>query len=1101
MTDAITGSKSHPHTTLVKHAIENFGLDSTTLHLLTDYHQRFWAMASLTQRLGMPIHRAVTKVMDHPPPHAHAAYVTQLPQLFNLQKVKETLAAADPLDIASIMRAAGFDVFNHALSPTVNLMLQGAHYFLNTRAEGLADAIQQKQTVGVEIEFTPQPGMTRDHAYVALKARLEAAGKTVQLLEWGEIIHKDGTRESQDFIYGPKPGIFPTIFGKFTSDSIQVSTQLLEATSSIMHTLTRSPDDSKRLRADAASLEGAAEELYARVAKALNTGSVDSVKHMMAQGAPHYTETRIYLLKDDTGDIAKVEVDLQGNNRARLTGNNCLIYDNSGTPQSFIEIDAPGNTNTERFDAIKNYLEAKVKNRLAENPFAKKVDRYGAMRIDGIDGEFRIVVEAHPDLELITPILTPDQGSVIKLLVEGLRHGGFEGTRAANVVGVHVHAGLPLLFTNAMGQDVPTIAPAVNLMRAFGLDAQYVTGAVPTDPNRDGFIHTLRPELIDLFHEPNYVTDPTDPLQILRVCADLVRLTRTKYTAVNLDNYISFLLGAMLQGNPKAQISPLLEIGLEADKTYRTTYTSPTFGKLEYIFQTVQTEEGINVRLLTLLPDLRPTGKYGEVLEYVDLIRIKASAWKPTAEFRIFNTDLRDSDLAPMDMEFVAAYVAKFAKPFLLSMDKIRAMQQRILNMLPPPAATETVPSGQKGFITLDAMTLGAMSAVNHVINAFHATASFAKGGAVFLLGDVGSELVLGHWDYFKTLSVGHVAKDYALLTVGSEPVRAATTAAFKTPALASLPPFLKSLIGRAAPLLGALSAQQYGNTGTVDLAHLPQAAATVMGASALVQGGLTVAGHSARLTHLAQIFKLAKVASGPTFLGLAATSVAEFAIIKTANRLMEDMFNAEQITTMTEAIGGLLTAARTIPEQMSLGHRVSQVTVDTFQKELDAIIAALENTQTLEEQRAWASYHQDVADLKEWRRAEMGRTLDGTFSYGEISETYEARLSAMTSHRDRTLTALTATGQGARLPVDPAEDWSTLIDAVDEDQLAADVDMDGNPRHSDATPLRYQALLDRNTHVMVAQLKQFSADWAATIRRLQNQVPTQPLPLQLAQR
>lgn len=1079
-----TVTAPHPHAPLLEFAVERFGSDSSAVHLLMEGHQRFWALASLTQKLGVPIHMAIPKVLDHPPQHTKHALATQLPQLFALHPVQQALAVSHPTSVASIMTAAGISVFNPTLTPVMDRILRGSHFFMETIRTGLDTAIQQGQTVGVEIEFTPLAGMTRDDAYLAIKARLEEAGHTVHL-------HP----AKPNFEYGPKPGIFPTTQGHFVWNGHDLRTELLVATSSIMHTITRGPDDSKRIRAHAETTEGATEELLVRLAEALGVGSVDSVKAIMAKGSPHYTETRMYLLKDDDGDIAKIEVSLRPNGKALISGNNCHVYDGKTAKPSF-EIDTQGSTDAERFAYVDAWLSKQVPNNSA---FAKKVDRFGSMTVEGIEGKFEVVVEAHPDLELITPILTPDQGKIIKLLIEGLHKAGFEGTRAANVVGVHVHAGLPLLLMNPQGTEVPTIAPAVNLIRAFGLDAADITSAVPTDPNRIGFIHDLRPELVDLFHEPNYVTDPTDPMQILRVCADLVRLTRTKYTALNLDNYISMLLGAMIIGNEKEGIKPMLEIGQEADQTYRTTYDSPTHGRLEYVFQIVQEGGTVNIRLLTQLPDVRPTGKDGNTLPYVDMIRIKPSAWKKTAEARLFNTDLLDGSIATLDMQFVATYVARFAKAHLIPMRKILAMRQAML-------APATPPTGQAGYATVDAMTLGALSALSALSNLpaqlEKKAASIAKGGAVFLLGDIGSEAVLGNWDYFKTLSVGHIIKDYALLTAGGEPTRLATTAALSNTRLATLPPFIKSLVGRAAPLFGALSAQEWGNTGTIDPAHLPKAVATVMTASAIVHGAVTAAGESALLTRLAQTLRLAKLSSGPTFLGLAVTSVAEFAIIKTANHLMEEMANAEQLTTMTDAIGGLLAASQAVPAIMSQGKTVPQTTITMFQKELDSVIAALEHSQTLDERRVWAQFAQGEMALQEWRRTEMGRTLDGTFSYGEIEARYQTRMADLIATRKQALAALAVDATRApRLPVDPAEDWATFVDTVDEDALKADVDMDGNSRHDDATPLRYQALLDRNTHVMVAQLKQFRADWVTTIHRLQNQLPVQPLPLQLAQR
>jgi hypothetical protein len=557
-------------------------------------------------------------------------------------------------------------------------------------------AIIGKQLVGVEIEFTPKGGraQTIDDAYTALKTKLEAEGYQVTL-------HP----AKPNFVYGAKPGIFVNTSGTFTWSDRTIYTSLLVATSSIMHTVTIDDDDSVRLRARANNEADAYEELLQRVADKFRAGPVASIKELIRAGAPFYTQTVMYLLKDDDGDIAKIKVTLPEKGKARLTGDNCLIYDAQGQAQSFIDIEVAGVTDAERFKAVNAYLHE----HMPHSTFAKKINQYGGLSVEGIgtpdDNRFQIVVEAHPDLELITPKLAPDQTQIVEHLVTALRDWGFEGTRAANVVGIHVHAGLPLLGRNLMGVRLPTIAPIVNMMRAFGRDTSLILSAFPTHFNRAGFIHEISGELVKLMSQPRYVTDPNDVRQILRVCADIVRYTRTKYTAMNLDNHISKLLGLMLLGDEKAGIKPVL-----TEDQYSTTYRG-----LEYGFVVVRTGDEVSLRLLTLLPKDRPLDEHGNKPDYVEIIRMKKTAWKPTTEFRIFDTIMQDPRIAALNMQFVAAYTYLYGKDYLVPYDEM-------FPTLPDHEA-------QHGFVTVQALAWPAFAAVDFVRSAQEAAKRLLASG------------------------------------------------------------------------------------------------------------------------------------------------------------------------------------------------------------------------------------------------------------------------------------------------------------------------------------------------------------------------------------
>lgn len=653
-----------PQAILIEHAQTISGEDSPLVNLLTEKPLQFWTMLKM-MRMGIPPHMASAKVLRTPPTIATDTLVGQLVDLAVHSASMTVFGNPPTLDIAAIMAAAGIDTVSNRVADSMRRILRGNQFALNTIRTGMELAIEKNQTLGVEIEVTPK-GKTSDDIYEAMKAKLEANNYKIAL-------HP----AKANFIYGPQPGIFPTTFGHFSWEGTTIETGLLQGTSSIMHTVTWDDDNSIRLPALARTLVAAAEELYARVAQALSLPSVEDVKNIMAQGNPYYTETRLSMFKDNDGDIANIIAELLPNGRAKLTADNCFIYDDQGKAVKSFEIDAPGATTDARFAIVAKYLKARVTN--AGEGFTQKIAKYGGMTVDGIKDEFKVVMEANFDREIITPVLTLENQDVVGLIIEGLHEAGFEGTRPKNVVGIHVHAGLPLTRRADDGKIKHTIAPVVNLMRAYTEDATEVNSGIPTDENRRGFIHRVRPELRAIFEDPNYIADPTNTKEILRICADIVRLSSNKYTEFNLDNHISKLLGIMVKGGDvdidgaKVYMPPILIPG----EDYNSTHNGQ-----DYIFDIITEDGEANVRLrsTSLLPDDRPLDDNGKPKQYLDLIRIKETAWKNTVEFRHFDTILQDPRIAKLYMQFVGSYVRTLGRRHLLSMNEVHNIRSARTN-------------------------------------------------------------------------------------------------------------------------------------------------------------------------------------------------------------------------------------------------------------------------------------------------------------------------------------------------------------------------------------------------------------------------------------
>ena len=945
---------------------------------------------------------------------------------------------------------AAKDPIAHALD---NLLKAGAD--VSKLIGGIyLDGVIPSQHLGVEVEFNT--ALARDPIYEMIAdAYRQIPGATVTL--------DHGTGDSH-FNFNAKSPLHWTISQPIEIGGQTIVAKVASGTGGYIISAIRTIDDAKMRAAHSKDVLGALRE-----AQGLVTEMMGPVAHAQVNTNPHF----LMMCKSNDGDYLKIDVVFK-EGRATLDALNGSFIGTSGLVRS-LQIPAHGPNDVEKF------LQTN-----ARAQFAQKDDKIRGLevRIPGFTEPFKLklVYEEHPFLEAVTGVVNARTTDVMTPYLDALSSAKIDGNRSGNPLAFQVHAELPYL--DAHGKM--TIAAFLQLQRNFAALADSFSAVLAPDPNRVDFAKKTPDAYLQRISASNYVDDPTRLVTMLNVLGDFVDARPTKYQDMNADHFASWFLRTLIQQG-KLQLGQELTTEWHG-QTVKFSVRADADGSPQ-IFRVIATEGGFTA----------------------EQAMIRLSVHQPTVELRLPNALFAPNGgtagyvdfLTRLTTAFVQTHaqvdsktVAPGALGSVEGISRLIEVTQAPAHERPVVTSGVQVPASQRGLATVDGMfnvaTLGGVAAVEKLatLNTHVTTAAtqIAKGGANFLAGDIGSDLVLGNWDRLKALSLSHIAKDYALLTAGGEPTRmAAGSLVSKLP----IPTAFKAFATRASSLLGAITAQQYGNTGTVDVAHLPESVASIMTASALVQGSAMVMGQVETLSNLGKVLRLAKVGGGATGWGLVVTSVAEFALIKTFGKIMEEADEAQRLTALTDSVGTILTTASAIPTALAQGQAIKPNTISAVQGQLDEVIAALEQSLTLDERRVWAAYQQNSADLKDWHKAKMAKPLDGTFSYGEIEDTYRTRQTALAKTRDQDLAALAVQNPHfTRLPVDPADDWNILVDAIDEDQLKADVDMDGNPNHNDSTPLRYQALLDRNPHVLAAQLKQFRADWEASLKRRARPMP-----------
>lgn len=508
-----------------------------------------------------------------------------------------------------------------AITATENAVA-GAKYFIDTVNHFFTGAVATKQPNGLEVEFTSSG--SRDQAYEMIRDAYRRAGFTAELIKGDARFH------SSD-----KVNVYPILYTDLKVGSTEVQGRVLQATGATILSAT----DTQNLRhsltdkAKADDIHTAFPEIFDLVTRlirqfGLGNTSSEEVEEAITRGRTSY----LFMIKDMHMDMFKCRAELMGDGTAVLTKINGDFILKDGTHTQRMVIPTPGNSAQE----IKTYLEDFAKGRT----FATKDDVYTKLHVT-IPGEekpfwIELLYECHPDLEAVTGKRSAGQLDHMLTMVDALAKPVvaqgeapvIQGTRPANVVGIHIHSQVP---STLPGTSLFTADPIVNLAREFLAHETHFEGIIPTDSNRLPFVQKMRQALRTQLNIANYVTDPTNPLQILNVIGDLVDYSVKKYNDLNFENHASYMLGKMIEAGHFKHGGMITTSWhgknfvymVKAPELYDSkTDNDDTKNAKRDRYQITRQEVGV------------------DDAEVVALIRIQASGWKPTVELRTPNTIL-----------------------------------------------------------------------------------------------------------------------------------------------------------------------------------------------------------------------------------------------------------------------------------------------------------------------------------------------------------------------------------------------------------------------------------------------------------------------------
>ncbi len=505
-------------------------------------------------------------------------------------------------------------------------LIRSASVFMNDVLSHQTEAEAAGQQVGYEFEFKPQGTRTRDDIYRTIAQSMTSAGHNATLIEGDP---------SFVFMSGFKMATLIQGSGRYKGKSVQ--TEIFDCNGTTMVSIVRTMDDA--------------------TTRVLRSGSVSSLaeadQFLLKTLDASPTERYIFLTKGTDNDTFNIEVTPIGPRSVRVTGLNGNFYLSDRTTKNTLDIDLTSELSTitgvptsrDLFHAAHH----NVRNMLNLAAMAQKTNRLTGLSIEGLGhGTTQVVNEVPPALEMISARLGLGDVPRMTPMVNALQESGAEGTRAGNLVGMHVHAEVARQVNGTF-----SIAPALGLLRGYLGNVHYINALFPSHPNRGGFIQTLPTAMRTRLRDPNYVSDPTNTTQILRVLADYAQMTMPKYADLNMDNVFATMVDEMGQAGI-----------LRAGEKIEDSYTSPNGQTTHYRLE-IRRAEGDNApfrlyrtfhegEVRQMMSDGSVTHATGPETVYVS--RIEARPTKPTAEIRTPD--------ALMDPESVS-YIARFWGTFV----------------------------------------------------------------------------------------------------------------------------------------------------------------------------------------------------------------------------------------------------------------------------------------------------------------------------------------------------------------------------------------------------------------------------------------------------
>lgn len=183
-----------------------------------------------------------------------------------------------------------------------------------------------------------------------------------------------------------------------------------------------------------------------------------------------------------------------------------------------------------------------------------------------------------------------------------------------------------------------------------------------------------------------------------------------------------------------------------------------------------------------------------------------------------------------------------------------------------------------------------------------------ARNGAVFFLGDIGSDVALGRWDRLRQMSPLTIIRSYVSLTLGGEAGRMVASGISFLPLVNRLP-IVQSALNRVVPLFGAIVANEAVETGGVAWSALPKTAIQVTAASLIVRGGVQLFAQSPFITGIGKILGLVSKLGKATLFGAVVSTVAEFTLIKGMGAAGQYLDEQESWSSATDQILDVIVA------------------------------------------------------------------------------------------------------------------------------------------------------------------------------------------------
>lgn len=515
--------------------------------------------------------------------------------------------------VVAAVRAMGLSAFfteleyihqpdDDVLLARAEAIICAATYFQETICKGLALATDARHTVGLEVEWRPSTATTGlmemtpisgDVVYEAMAQALRDQGLAIT-------IH----RGAGYFSVPSDAHYFKSIVEDIVVDGRHICIERIRGTGAmLLYCYDRDRRKMVLRKAVADNVVDSLDEAYALVAEVASS-DLATVKVHAVSGAEGYQLRHGVYLKDRKGNMVMFSVACDETGHATIRGFNTHFRGDDGATVEAVTVAA------HNFDEAVQEL---LRRAHADDTFLVKTETINGIELppriepDGSPTEriLRIGWEKSPHRELITWKTILDEAPLIEAVVNVLTEMGLVGTTDEDVIGIHTHGRVPTKVHGAF-----SIAPVLNILREFVAHRNDFYALLPMHENRLPFIQPLSPEFCALLAKDDYVTDPTDPKQILCVLADVVRLMPEKYVELNMDNILAQLGQEMVQSG---QLKPGQRITVRNwhGQTYQFRVTA---SKKHYTIMV--RHNGVNMPVL----------------------RIPADSRKPTAELRIPNT-------------------------------------------------------------------------------------------------------------------------------------------------------------------------------------------------------------------------------------------------------------------------------------------------------------------------------------------------------------------------------------------------------------------------------------------------------------------------------